>query len=622
MRNALVAFSTVALIAACGGGGGGGDDSGTGAGGTGSTGGGGAGGGSTGGGTVTPAYADKPTAKADAARFLNQATFGATDAEVDKVMSMGYSAWIDAQMALPVNDNSHRKYMEGVVGSLDANNQNFDQQYFFQSWWNQALTGQDQLRQRVAFALSQILVISYQNDTLGGQSQNVRGTASYYDMLERNAFGNYRTILNDVTFHPMMGYYLTSLRNTKETVQNGVVTRTPDENYAREVMQLFTIGLLQLNTDGTVMKAADGTPLETYTKDDIAGLAKVFTGLSYAAPAGAADATSNGRFNGGGTPANPDKEIQPMQCFPQYHSISEKKFIGMTIGVQSAATVDSCNADLKLALDKLFGHQNIGPFIAERLIKQFVTSNPSPAYIGAVAAKFNDNGSGVKGDMKAVVKAMLLHNEARIARSAAVDTTFGKLREPLLSVSQWLRSSEVASAAVGVNQVQRFLIGYTDGSLQETPMRSPGVFNFWRPGYVPPSSALGDKNLTSPEMQVVQELSVTSYINSMRDWVANGIGNGVMVGTTNVRDLKPTYTKELALAADADALASRMNVLYMGGMMTPTMTDLVKSAINSVAIPVLNTAGTNQAAIDSAKLNRVRIAVFLTVSSPEYLSQK
>ncbi|CAN5456618.1 DUF1800 family protein [soil metagenome] len=618
MRNALAAFSTVALIAACGGGGGG--DSGTGTGGTSNPGdGGAAGGGST---PVVPAYADKPATKADAARFLNQATFGATDAEVDKVMSMGYAAWIDAQMALPVDDNSHRKYMEAVVGTMEANNQNYDQQYFFQSWWKQALTSDDQLRQRVAFALSQILVISYQNDTLGGQSQNVRGTASYYDMLERNAFGNYRTMLNDVTFHPMMGYYLTSLRNTKETIQNGVVTRTPDENYAREVMQLFTIGLLQLNPDGTTVNGADGKPLETYTKDDIAGMAKIFTGLSWGAPAGATDVTSNGRFNGGGSPANVDKEIQPMQCYPQYHSITEKKFLGKTIGVQSSATVDSCNVDLKLALDTLFNHTNIGPFISERLIKQFVTSNPTPAYVGAVAAKFNDNGAGVKGDMKAVVKAMLLHPEARIARSPAVDTTFGKLREPILTVSQWLRASETKSAAVGVNQAQRYLIGYTDNTLQETPMRSPGVFNFWRPGYVPPSSALGDKNLTSPEMQVVQELSVTTYLNSMRNWVDQGIGNGVQVGTTNVRDLKPAYTKEIALAADPAALTDRMNVLYMGGMMTQATRDAITESVTSVAIPVLNTAGTNQAAIDSAKLNRVKLAVFMTVGSPDYLSQK
>ncbi len=603
IRHAVAAIGTVALLAACGGGGS--SDSGSGGGGSNSA----------------LNYSDKPATKADAARFLNQASFGATDADIDSVMSSGYAKWIDKQFDKPLNDNSHRAYMESVVASLPAGSQTFDPQFLFQSWWNQSLKGDDQLRQRTAFALSQILVISFQNDTLGGNSANVRGVGSYYDMLERNAFGNYRQLLDDVTYHPMMGYYLTTMRNTKETVQNGVVTRTPDENYAREVMQLFTIGLLQLNVDGSTKKDATGKEIETYTKDDIAGLAKVFTGLSWHAPAGASDALSNGRFNGGGSPANTDKEIQGMDCYPQYHSISAKPFLGMSIGVQSAATADSCKADIKVALDKLFAHDNIAPFIAERLIKQFTTSNPSPDYIAAVAKKFIDNGSGVRGDLKAVIKEVLLNNEARIARTPD-EARFGKLREPLMRVTNFLRATETNSAAVGVNQAQRYMVGYTDSQLQETPMRSGSVFNFWRPGYVPPSSALGDANLTSPEMQVVQEVSVTSYINAARDWVQNGIGSSVTVGTTNVRDLKPAYVKELAIVADSDALSERMNLLYFGGLMSAATKAQIKGAIDSVVIPPLNSQGTNQTNIDNAKLSRVRLAEFLALSSPEYLSQK
>ena len=238
-------------------------------------------------------------------------------------------------------------------------------------------------------------------------------------MLGTQAFGNFRNLLEAVTYSPMMGLYLSHLHNQKENAATGAV---PDENYAREVMQLFTIGLYELNQDGTQKLDIRGKLIETYGNSDVSSLAKVFTGLSWAGPD-----TANNRFNGGGNPVEADKEIKPMQAYNQFHSVSQKQFLGVTI---PATTIADTNGDVRIALDTLFNHPNIGPFIGKQLIQRLVSSNPSPAYVSRVAGIFNNNGSGVRGDMKAVIKAVLLDPEAR---AAVVSTsTRGKVREPVV----------------------------------------------------------------------------------------------------------------------------------------------------------------------------------------------
>ncbi|KPF70053.1 hypothetical protein IP84_04210 [beta proteobacterium AAP99] len=554
---------------------------------------GGSGGGSSG--PAAPPPGPPPTA-AEASRFLSQATMGPTQASIDFVIRVGYQGWLNDQFNKPMRP--HFDYLQARQAELQAlmPPQNVGQNEFFQSWWGQALGSEDQLRQRVTFALSEIFVVSFQNDATVNYP---RGMASYYDMLAKNAFGNYRTLLEDVSRHPMMGLYLTHMRN-----QKAGGTRVPDENYAREVMQLFSIGLFQLNPDGTVRTDSSGRPLETYGDDDIKGLSRVFTGFSWYAGPNMADRTDS-RFFGGAGPA--EREWTPMQGYAKFHEQGEKRFLGTTIAAQTTADPD---ASLKAALDFLAAHPNTAPFISKLLIQRLVTSNPSPAYVGRVSNVFRTS----NGDLKQVISAILLDTEARTASTA---NNVGKLREPILRATAWGRAFGATSDST------RFLMGSTDdplGSLSQTPMRSPTVFNFFRAGYVPPNSAAGGANLTAPEFQIVHETSVVGYMNFMRNAVQNGIGGRATGATRN--DIQPNYTAEIALAERPDDLVNRLDMLLTGGSMTTANKQIIRDAINSVAIPALAANGSNQAQVDAAKLTRARLGVYLTLASPEFLIQK
>lgn len=532
--------------------------------------------------TPTPVPAAPPTAT-QAARFLGQATFGVTTPDINNVVANGYSGWIDAQFAVP--QKLHRNYMDSISATLPANT-TLNQNQFFESFWQQAITGDDQLRQRVTYALSQIYVVSFQDSTV---SNFPRGVASYYDTLASNAFGNFRNLLEAVSLHPMMGIYLTSLRNQKESG-----TRVPDENYAREVMQLLTIGLVQLNQDGSP-KISNGKAIETYTSADITGMAKVFTGWSWAG----ADKTDTRFF--GGTP-DPDRDWKPMQSYPKFHSTSDKNFLGVTIPAQTAANPE---ASLKIALDRLYNHENTGPFIGKQLIQRLVTSNPSPAYVSRVAAAFANNGQGVRGDMKAVIKAVLLDTEARTDLDGN-NIIAGKLREPVVRLANWMRSFGAKSAST------RFLMSNLDdplSALGQTPMRSPSVFNFYRPGYVPPNTSVAALSLVAPEFQITGETSVVGYLNFMRDVIPNGTGSS--------RDVKADYTNLIALADTPDKLLDQISLLLTANQMSATLRNQILTAVNSVAIPTNSTTNA-----DAARKNRVYLSIFLTMASPEYLTQK
>ncbi len=474
--------------------------------------------------------------------------------------------------------------------------QNIGANQFYESFWRQTISSQDHLRQRVAFALSEIFVVSFQD---GSVANYPRGVASYYDVLAGNAFGNYRTLLEQISLHPMMGIYLSSMRNRKEEG-----TRVPDENYAREIMQLFSIGLYELNPDGT-QKLINGQPVETYTSQDIQGLAKVFTGWSWAGP----DATDS-RFFGGSSSTAPDRDWQPMQPYQKFHSVSEKKFLGTTIPAQ--ATADA-RASLKIALDRLATHDNTAPFVSKLLIQRLITSNPSPAYVGRVAGVFKSS----NGDLKAVVKAILLDNEARDAANTS-NPQFGKLREPVVRMANWMRAFNAKSDS------GNFMLGNTDdqlNSIGQTAMRSPTVFNFFRPGYVPPNTSLAAANLAAPEMQTTAETTVVGYLNTMRGAVPNGVGNRATGATRN--DIQPDYTAEIALADDAnlDTLMERINLMLTNGRMPAATVTAIRDAAKSIVIPTTNPAN-NPNAIDTAKRNRVYTAVFLTLASPEFIAQK
>lgn len=558
---------------------------------------GGGGGSDSGGGGTPPGPPPVPPTSAEAGKLLSQATFGATLPMIADVQARGLSGWVDSQIALPGNSTAHVTYLDQRLSQLRQTNANANlgANQFYESWWKEASTAPDQLRQRVAFALSQIFVIS-----LLDAGVDVRGAGSYYDMLNRNAFGNFRTLLEDVSLHPMMGRYLTYLANQKEDAAG---TRTPDENYAREVMQLMTIGLVELNPDGTPRLDAQGAQISSYTPADIAGLAKVFTGISWYHPT-----PSNNTFFG--RTVDPDRSIRPMIFYDTFHSTSQKSFLGVTI--PASTTVDVAG-DLRIALDRLFNHPNVGPFIAQRLIQQLVTSNPSPAYVQRVAAVFNNNGAGVRGDMRAVVRAILLDTEARDPAIAS-GASFGKVREPVIRLAHWIRAFGATS------QSGNWLINSTSAntSLSQSPLASPSVFNFWRPGFTPPGSTeLGSRGLVAPEMQSVDEVTVAGYLNSMQTWIDRGVGSTPPGGSG--RDVQATYSAEIALADDPAVLVERMNVVLMSGQMSQVLRDRISAAVSAIAPPANNPT---QAQIDAVRLNRVKTAILLAMSSSEYLVQR
>jgi uncharacterized protein (DUF1800 family) len=572
-RSLLAAVAAALTLVACGGGGGGGD-------------------------VTSPAPAGAatgtipepppggfapsgPTAAPSAApsdeqavRFLAQSTFGATTSEIDRLKRLGYSDWIEQQFLIP--RTSHLDFVlavyplptpEGVTVTIDP---------LYQTFWKQAVSAPDPLRQRVTYALSQIFVTSAADAALQTAPHTL---ASYLDTLSKHAFGSYRELLEDVSKHPAMGQYLTWLAN------RGDGGRVPDENYAREVMQLFSIGLVQLNTDGTP-KLVNGEPVDTYGMEDIRGLARVFTGWGWG-NTGTPDPV-NGRF-GGNNLADPMRRVIPMQFYAQYHSPLEKQFLGVTVPAGTAGP-----QALKTALDTLANHPNVGPFIATRLIQHMVTSNPSPAYVGRVAAVFNDNGKGVRGDLRATVRAVLFDAEAVTPGTAP---TSGKLREPILRFTGWMR-------AFGATSISgNFRIGVLDNQLAQTPMRAPSVFNYFRPGFVPPNTTLAASDLVAPEFQITHEISVAAYANFMQGAIQNGVGTG--------SDVRADYASTYALADNADALVARVNLLLAANSLSSSTVASIRDAVNAIPMTATN-----------ARQNRTQLAIYLTMTAPEYLVQK
>ncbi|WP_284616103.1 DUF1800 domain-containing protein [Aquabacterium humicola] len=538
---------------------------------------------------------------ADAHRLLTQASFGPTSATLADVQARGAAGWIDHQFTLG-SPNAMRLYWEAVDAQIQAADptRKAGTTEVYNAFWKQALIAPDQLRQRVAFALSEIFVVSLD----GAPNSNPRAVAAYHDMLAAQAFGNYRQLLESVALHPMMGVYLSHLKNQKADPLTG---RVPDENFAREVMQLFSIGLVQLSPDGLPIYGPDRQPAPTYGAADIAGMAKVFTGWSWACP----DAPHKNCFlygNANGK-SDPDRGFKPMVAYPQYHSTEVKQFLGATVPAQSTANPAQ---SLKVALDTLFNHPNVGPFIGRQLIQRLVTSNPSPSYVRAVSAAFANNGAGVRGDMKAVLRAVLLHPEAR---SATTDPAAGKLREPALRATALMRAFGYTSDS-GL-----YRLGDTSNpgsALAQQPLKSPSVFNFFRPGYVPPGTQAAARWLTVPEMQLVHETSAAGYVNFMRNAIGSGAGS--WNATLQRNDLQPNFSAELAQAAQPAALVDGVGLKLTGAALPAALRTEIVNAVSAITIPTPN--ATNAAQIDKAKRNRVNAAVLLVAASPEFQIQK
>jgi uncharacterized protein (DUF1800 family) len=546
-----------------------------------------------------------PLANYEAARFLQHAQFSSSDGEIAAVKAQGAPAWLDAQMSLNSSTGGWDWLMQRGYGVIDTNK--FYEMEYQSNYmaWCQIMSAPDGVRRRLALALSEFFVVS--GAGVGTISWPQFAMAAYWDVLCKNAFGNFRTLLEEVTLNIAMGEYLNTLGNQKENPTSG---RLPDENYAREVMQLFSIGLLQLNADGTPKLGANGQPIETFTQSDVSNLARVFTGYESDNTEGHSESAVAPTY----TLRNVGYTRRPMVLNASRHSSLQVDFLGTVIPTGTDGKVA-----LTVALDTLFKHPNVGPFFGRQMIQRLVCSDPSPSYVVRVAAVFNNNGKGVRGDLGAVFKAILLDTEATSAAGLS-STTFGKLREPMVRVAQWARTFKATSLK------GTWKIGNPDYSavdaLGQSPLQAPSVFNFFRPGYVPPSTVMAFSKATAPEFQLVNESTTASYINYLQNFLYQGmwvrapelIASPVNPTAADGPDIVPDYSAELALVGNPTGLINRLNLLLCAGQLSAETVSMMVSALSSDQ--------TSSASAENSKRSYVARAIMFVMCCSEYLVQK
>ncbi len=535
-----------------------------------------------------------------AGRFLDIATFGATRADTDALVARmkvvgrdaAFGEWIDQQFQLPATYTEPLALQMMADDGIDPLQTNaWVQRYRHHTFFHNAMAADDQLRQRVAWALIQICVV---NDSMFGAVRNdltdqphYLAPLSYYDMLIRNSLGNYSDVLMDVTRHPVMGRFLSHLRNRKA---NPAANRFPDENYAREIMQLFAIGLYELNEDGTLIKDAEGKLVPTYDNEDIKAFARVFTGFSYA---------------GHGTNfwGWPDNSHDPMAMFDNQHDTDEKVLLNGTVLPAGQTGMQ----DVQGAIDNLMDHPSSGPFVIRRLIQRLVKSNPTKGHIYRVVQKWKDNGQGVRGDMKAVIKAILMDqdvlNGVRFTTTqvgpgevhVAVSnngTEHSRFKEPVVRYLSFLRKFRPQSDY----PTGRFMMSDMRWHWTQGFLRSPSVFNFYLPDFQPPGDIVGyepsanvpNAFVVAPEFELFTAVTANRTPNRYRSTIYNEESRHSLVGGTyNLRcNIALDFSDEKALAADPAQLVQHLNILMAHGMMSDescqTMTDaLTEESVNT-----------------------------------------
>ncbi|HVU71731.1 MAG TPA: DUF1800 domain-containing protein [Mycobacteriales bacterium] len=524
-------------------------------------------GGSTG--AVLSGVGSAPVSAVEAARLLAQATFGPTRTDIALVQRLGIAGWIDQQMKASATSHTTR-YLQN--SPADANQQTLR----MEAWWWTALNAQDQLRQRVAFALSEIFVVS---DLGAGLSDKATGMTTYYDLLVRGAFGSFRTLLEQVTLHPVMGSWLSLAGSCKADPAKGT---HPDENYARELMQLFTVGTVLLNPDGTPVRRA-GKEVPTYTQDQVSATARALTGWV---------PSSSGPWN------------EPMVANAAHHDTGTKRIIGGHL----IPAGGSPGSDLAAVLDTLFAHPNVGPYICSLLIQRLVTSNPTPGYVGRVAAVFADDGTGVRGNLGAVVAAILLDDEARNGPSTVGG--FGKVREPLLRITHLWR----AFSGEGVGGRADF--PHPEVVLGQAPLRAGSVFGFFSPQYAP--TALARAGLVAPELQLADDASLPTVDDFVMRAIAKtavvptvvnkvlGLAGGQDLSTGGEHNVCIDISYESALSKNVTDLVDELSTVLMAGSLDATFRQQLEAYLATVP----------------AGATRVTEAIAVLVTSPQYLVQR
>jgi uncharacterized protein (DUF1800 family) len=513
---------------------------------------------------------------ADASRLLEQSTFGVTESEVARVQRLGVHAYIAEQLAATPTQYTGYRYVPHTApptcvydpaaptgpASLCARD-NYSPFQVQRDFFLHALKNPDQLRQRVAFALSQIFVVS------SVEIYEAYGLAAYQNTLLSDALGNYRTLLQDVTLSPVMGHYLDMVDNDKTNPRLGT---TPNENYAREVLQLFSIGLYELNRDGSQKLDPNGAPIPTYDQDAIEGFSSVFTGWTYPPLAGSTSQWVN--------PVNFDGR---MVAFPEHHDTTAKQLLNGYL-IKAGQPMQQ---DLAEALDNIFNHPNVGPFIGKQLIQHLVTSNPSPAYVERVANVFDNNGKGVRGDLSAVVRAILTDPEARGVVSPGSD--YGHLREPALFITSVLRGLGGKSDGVYPRNAS--------SSMGEPVFSAETVFNFYPPSYEIPGTST-----VAPEFGIANSATALARANFLNRLIMQGgvAPDPTVPGSTGTTvDLTP-----LAAAKDPKALIYELDQRLMHGTLQGDARATIEFAVNAVT--------------STDPLAPARVASYLILSSAQY----
>lgn len=537
--------------------------------------------------------------RAEAGRFLNQATFGPTYEEINEFMDMGHEAWLEAQFNMPRSEFqslSEDIWTQALQAYIDIGYSEDDvygpwYAHFSYAWWTNVVQGQDQLRQRIAYALSQIFVISINSDLVDHGIE----IAAYYDVLAKHSFGNYRDLLFDVTMNANMGYYLSHLNNPKEIPEENI---HPDENYAREIMQLFSIGLYELNLDGTRKLDDNGNFIPTYDNNDIKQFARVFTGLGMGALNDRVDWVDEPFF---GLNLYGGDMTFPMKMYPEYHETGTKELLN---GFVIPADQDPM-LDINQTIDHLFNHENVGPFIGRQMIQRLVKSNPSPAYVARIASVFNNNGQGVRGDLKAVTRAILMDEEARSC-SGLETPTQGKLKEPLLRYTHYVRATPFENPLdLYWNAGYNF---YEDN--EQMVLAAPTVFNFYLPDHTPVGE-LSTQNITAPEFAIHNTRTAVGYINSVNQWTvweAPWWSWEDEIGIETIRINNNGFPVDMVEPED---VIHYFDMLYTGGQLTDETRNNIREQISQIYWDP-----------EEDWMYRIMLAHYLMLISPDFVIQK
>ena len=539
--------------------------------------------------------------RVEAARFLTHAGFGGDLADVDDVMNTGFEQWLDNQKALPASGfltelediwniifDAHIAYgipEDDIFGPYHP--------HFSYTWFEHMMTEDDQFRQKVSYVLSQIFVVSINSDLRDWGY----ALASYYDIFQTHGLGNYKDLITEVSMHPVMGHYLSHFENPKTDAANNI---HPDENYAREIMQLFSIGLYELKIDGTYKLDSNGDRIPSYDNNDIKELAKVFTGLGAGGIQEWVDWTGGQPVFGLGIWAT-DRTV-PMQMYEAQHEQGAKQLFGGTHTIPAGQTGMQ---DIEDAIDILYNHSNVGPFMARRLIQRLIKSNPSPDYIKRVATVFNNNGQGVRGDMYAVFKAILLDPEARTCDALEVNNP-GRLREPVMRLTSLLKAFPLDN--IGNNYWEAGV--QLNNHLGQQTLASPTVFNFYLPDYQP-NGPIGDANLVAPEFQIYNTQTSIGYINKINDWtnwdfILNDWEDNDIVGESGV-SLSNTHLSNRIQNDGVEKFLNDIDIILGLGQVTDDTRSVIRQGADD---------------LNWNDLNDALIMIYILMISPDYTIQK